>query len=196
MRQASCGQDYAKHSMPLKSTGCGNKGSDSFEPPVFSSPAQVEFCIPTDPPLFARPNTKSKCGQPQFHSSESDIHNFASKSFKWSPRMNVEESGYNYFVTLEIPGVSSDSIKIEVNEKCLIVTGNRSALSCGAGSCNLNKSASSYHKQEISQGPYQVIWPLPTDANKENVSAEIQDGLLRITIPKLSGLRWLRKAHM
>ncbi|XP_075483122.1 uncharacterized protein LOC142523270 isoform X2 [Primulina tabacum] len=211
MRQASCGQDYAQHSLPLKSTSCGNKGS---KPPMFSRPAaQVEFHIPTDPPLeaplFARPNPKSKCGKPQFHTSESITHD-ASKSFKWSPRMNVEESGYNHFVTLEIPGVSSDSIKVEVNEKSLIVSGNRSILSCGAGSCNSNKSA--FHKQEIAQGPYQVIWPLPTDANKENVSAEIhgmfhrvlilvsifwrRDGLLRITIPKLSGLRWLRKARI
>lgn len=200
MRQASCGQDYAQHSMPLKSTSRGNKGSNSFEPPVYSRPTQVEFGIPADPPLeaplFARPNPKSTSGQPQFHSSESTTHDFASKSFKWSPRMNVEESGYNHFVTLEIPGVSSDTIKVEVNKKSLIVTGNRSTLSCGAGSCNSNKCASSYHKQEISQGPYQVTWPLPTDANKKNVSAEIQDGLLRITIPKLSGLRWLRKAHI
>ncbi|XP_073058351.1 uncharacterized protein [Primulina eburnea] len=195
MRQASCGQDYAQHSLPLKSTSCGNKGS---KPPMFSGPDQAEFHIPTEPPLeaplFARPNPKSKCGQPQFHTSESITHDFASKSFKWSPRMNVEESGYNHFVTLEIPGVSSDSIKVEINEKSLIVSGNRSTLSCGVGSCNSNKSA--FHKQEIAQGPYQVIWPLPTDADKENVSAEIQDGLLRITIPKLSGLRWLRKARI
>ncbi|XP_073157597.1 uncharacterized protein [Henckelia pumila] len=204
MRQAanSCGQDYAQHSLPSKSTSCGNKGANSFEPPVFSRPAQAEFHIPADPPLeaplFSRPNPKSKCGQPQFHSSESNrqSHDFTPKSFKWSPRMNVEESGYNHFVTLEIPGVSSDSIKVEVNEKSLIVTGDRSTLSCGAGSRSSNKYASSCHKREIAQGPYQVIWPLPTDANKENVSAEIQDGLLRITIPKLSGLRWLRKAHI
>lgn len=77
-------QDYAQHSMPLKSTSCGNKGSYSFEPPVFSRPTQVEFRIPADPPLeaplFARPNPKSKCGQPQFHSSENNTHDFVSKS--------------------------------------------------------------------------------------------------------------------
>ncbi|KZV43149.1 protein trichome birefringence-like 43 [Dorcoceras hygrometricum] len=177
MRQASCAQDYPRHSLPSRSTSWGNKGSNSFEPPVFSRPAEAEFRHPPDPslgtPLFARPNPKSKCGQPLYHSSESNTQDFASKGFKWSPRMNVEESGYNHFVTLEIPGVSSDSIKVEVNEKSLIVTGNRSTSFAGSGIGNSNESASSYHKQEIAQGPYQVIWPLPDDANKENVSAEI-----------------------
>lgn len=35
-----------------------------------------------------------------------------------------------------------------------------------------NDSISAYHKQEILQGPYQVVWPLPANVNKDSVSAE------------------------
>lgn len=35
-----------------------------------------------------------------------------------------------------------------------------------------NDSISTYHKREILQGPYQVVWPLPADVNKDSVSAE------------------------
>lgn len=35
-----------------------------------------------------------------------------------------------------------------------------------------NDSISTYHKREILQGPYEVVWPLPPDVNKDSVSAE------------------------
>jgi HSP20 family molecular chaperone IbpA len=35
-----------------------------------------------------------------------------------------------------------------------------------------NDSISTYHKQEILQGPYQAAWPLPAHVNKDNVTAE------------------------
>ncbi|KAG8386765.1 hypothetical protein BUALT_Bualt03G0183000 [Buddleja alternifolia] len=204
MRPASTQQGSYMQQPPttaLKSGSCGNKGSNALESPMFSRPAEVEHGIPnlienhsvvqsckySETPMFARPNGN-------FQSKER-IHNFASKGSEWSPRMDVVESGLNYFVKLEIPGVSIDNIKVEVNNQSLIVTGKRSNWSCGAKSCP-NKSASSYHKREILEGPYRIVWPLPTNANKEKVSAEIQDGILRITIPKVSGLRWLRKAHI
>ncbi|PIN05966.1 Molecular chaperone (small heat-shock protein Hsp26/Hsp42) [Handroanthus impetiginosus] len=185
----------------FKSNGCQDKRTNALEPPVFSRPALSDRGIPNvkgiqsvDPspeaPMFARPNETR--GPTQFHFTER-THNVSPKG-KWSPRMDVVESGFNYFITLEIPGVSIDNIKVEVNDQSLIVSGNRSNLSCGA--IGSNKTTSCYHRREIFQGPYQIVWPLPTNANKENVSAEIQDGLLRITIPKLSGLRWLRKAHI
>lgn len=33
-------------------------------------------------------------------------------------------------------------------------------------------SVSRFHKREISHGPYQVVWPLPSNANKDDISAE------------------------
>ena len=35
-----------------------------------------------------------------------------------------------------------------------------------------NDSIFAYHKQEILQGPYQVVWPLPANVNKDSVLAE------------------------
>ncbi|KAL3848710.1 hypothetical protein ACJIZ3_010592 [Penstemon smallii] len=174
--------------------------------PMFSRPAKeaVAKSMFSDPPVFARPNNREREHDPrsrsrsQSQSPKKTCNGFASNELKWSPRMDVAESGFHYFVTLEIPGVSIDNIKVEVNNESLIVTGNRSSSwSCRSSSVCSNKSAaSSYHKKEILQGPFRFAWPLPTNANKDNVSAEIQDGLLQITIPKLSGLRWLRKANM
>lgn len=210
MRQALNKQgNYVQPAIPSKTTNSRKMGSDSLDAPSFSRPAQVEPGIPTfkgtqpvdqgcryaDPapeaPVFARPTKED--GQPMFHSVE-NTHNFARTGSEWSPRMDVVESGFNYVITLEIPGVSIDNVKVEVDDRSLIISGSRLNLSCGAA-CS-NKSVMSYHRREILQGPYRIVWPLPSNTKKENVSAEIQDGLLRVTIPKVSGLRWLRKAYM
>ncbi|KAL0306759.1 UNVERIFIED_CONTAM: hypothetical protein Sradi_6093200 [Sesamum radiatum] len=98
---------------PFKTTDHGNKGPNALGTPAFSRPAQLQPDIPSvkgiqsaEAPRFARPNGKH--GQPEFHSE---------KGSEWSPRMDVLESGLNYVVTLEIPGVSIDNIKVEVDDQ-------------------------------------------------------------------------------
>ncbi|KAL1560574.1 hypothetical protein AAHA92_10768 [Salvia divinorum] len=207
MRQALPEQgNCVQPSVPSQSTDSGKKGSTSLDAPSYSRPAQVEpfkridavdqGCGYTDPssegPVFARPTTEE--GKPVFQSVEK-AHNAAQTGSEWSPRMDVVESGFNYVITLEIPGVSRDNVKVEVDDQSLVISGNRLNRSCGGGLCS-NKPIMTYHRREILRGPYHIIWPLPSNTQKDNVSAEIQDGLLCITIPKLSGLRWLRKAYM
>ncbi|CDY15579.1 BnaA08g28630D [Brassica napus] len=73
---------------------------------------------------------------------------------------------------------------VEVDNLNLIVTGRRTSVGqkVDAGT---KGSICGYQKQEILQGPFKVSWPLPINVNKDNVSAEFMDGLLRIVIPKL-----------
>ncbi|KAL3638267.1 hypothetical protein CASFOL_017638 [Castilleja foliolosa] len=167
-RQGSTSQGaYMRQS---SSSEQGNKSCSnaSEAAPAFSRPtAEVGPTIPyvketqdcsytersLEAPMFARQNEKPK----------EMTHNFATKGHEWSPKMDVVESAINYVVTLEIPGVCVDNIKVEVNDQSLIVKGNR-----------LNKSGSCYHRREIMHGPYRIAWPLPNNANKDNISAEIQ----------------------
>lgn len=36
---------------------------------------------------------------------------------EWSPRMDVEESGRNYILTVEAPGVNVNDIRVEINDQ-------------------------------------------------------------------------------
>ncbi|KAL8508013.1 hypothetical protein ACS0TY_018538 [Phlomoides rotata] len=183
MRQAS--NEQGNYIQPSKSTSCENKGYNALEAPSFSRPAQdkpviptvnavhsvVQGCSYTDPapeaPVFARPVREN--GRTVVHYEEK-AHNLEPKSVEWSPRMDIVESGLSFVVTLEIPGVSVDNVKVEVHDQSLIINGNRSNWCCGS-----NNSAMSYHRREILRGPYRIVWPLPSTANKKNVSAEIQE---------------------
>ncbi|XP_058100903.1 uncharacterized protein LOC131245442 [Magnolia sinica] len=205
MREVSIKQEFGHSSslqegMPLKSSGLENE-KNSYElpgAPLFARPAQTDIHIShvgdhqpvkqecelssIEPPVFAR-GSKGMVGQKQ-PSVKMIRHAACCDGFEWSPRMDIAESGRNYVVTVEIPGVSMDGIRVEVDSRNLTVTGKRSIQWWRVANVSVNSNPT-YHRREILQGPYQVVWPLPDDVNKDSVSAEFVDGFLQITLPKL-----------
>ncbi|KAI5062295.1 hypothetical protein GOP47_0022834 [Adiantum capillus-veneris] len=92
------------------------------------------------------------------------------------------ESRVSYVVTIEVPGVQADGIRVEVNEDRLLVSGSRSP-ECWMDGFK-QKEKATYHQKELSQGPFKAQWPLPKNINLDCVSAEFMDGFLRIILPK------------
>ncbi|XP_019158889.1 PREDICTED: uncharacterized protein LOC109155718 [Ipomoea nil] len=167
--------------IPPKSIGYANTASNASEAPMFSRPSSVEpsKCSP-EAPRFARPRGTTA----QESRVQSRPRNYASETKGWSPKMDVAESRLNYMIMVELPGVNVSDIKVEVSDQNLMISGNRPAPWKVA--TYLCDSVSAYHKRDILQGPYQLAWPLPSNVNKDSVSAEFFDGLLRVIVPKLS----------
>uniref|UniRef100_A0A7N0TJB6 SHSP domain-containing protein n=1 Tax=Kalanchoe fedtschenkoi TaxID=63787 RepID=A0A7N0TJB6_KALFE len=134
-----------------------------------------------DRPKFARPHS---IVQEQDLASEEQVNIQKPVGTQWSPKMDVVETQCNYVVTAEVPGIGIDDIRVEVNNQNLVVMGKRATQWWKIASCS-SDSLPRYHKKSISQGSYQVQWPLPADANRDNVSAQFVNGILQITIPKL-----------
>ncbi|XP_035540786.1 uncharacterized protein LOC108982757 [Juglans regia] len=192
MRQASIEEvTSAESDVPHKSSGY-ESSYNIFEAPLFSGPKRkepnsahtgqpmVQGCILTmnETPKFSRPS-----GRRKLH-DEKRIHSSESEGIEWTPRMDIAESGRNYVMMVEIPGVNTNDIRVEVDDQKLAVRGIRSTQDWKVAGCS-NGSISSYHKREISRGPYQVVWPLPAGVNKDGISAEFLNGFLEIIIPKL-----------
>ncbi|KAK9284380.1 hypothetical protein L1049_023551 [Liquidambar formosana] len=187
MRQVSIEQGIsAQPGMPPKCSSSANERSSiASEVPLFSRPARMEPKFPKfgvvppmmqdcklsapDPPKFSRPNRRIG-GQKQFRSKKK-MHAPESDGMKRSPRMDVAESRCNYVVTVELPGVGINDIRVEVHDQNLIVMGKSSNQWWKVASYS-NDSVSAYHKREIFRGPYHVVWPLPAGVNKDCVSAE------------------------
>jgi len=131
-------------------------------------------------PLFAKPTIGSNKGNNTTPVEGHLTGQQMNSCNEWSPRMNVAESGSDYVVTIELPGVSASSIRVEVDDERLIVTGQRSTEWWRYG----NEKSAVYHKRELSEGPYRVVWNLPGNSNKDAVSAEFVDGFLQIRILK------------
>ncbi|KAF9669431.1 hypothetical protein SADUNF_Sadunf14G0106900 [Salix dunnii] len=172
------------------------------ETPLFSRPTKIKPNLPKVEPIltpakyckstmsafpkFARPYRSiinSRNGQFQF---EKTIYSPESNGIEWSPRMDVVESGVNYVLTIEIPGVKVDDIRVEIHGQNLKVTGKRSTQSWKRApeGCS-NDSILRYHKKDILEGPYEIVWHLPVDGNRDSVSAEFLNGFLQVTVPKM-----------
>ncbi|ESR61266.1 hypothetical protein CICLE_v10016256mg [Citrus x clementina] len=178
--------------MPLKCDA-------SPEAPLFSRPARMEpaefrnytlmqplpqDCKLSTPDLrkFAKPDGRS-VKQVQFGSNKKSP-SFKPTGIEWSPRMNVSELGSNYVMTVEIPGVHVNDIRVEVDDRKLTVMAKHSTECWKVAGCS-NGSISAYHRREYGQEPYQIVWALPTNVDKDIISAEFLNGLLQIIIPKL-----------
>ncbi|XP_022148040.1 uncharacterized protein LOC111016826 isoform X2 [Momordica charantia] len=195
----SCGAYMRQASITEGNQRSNSQASlDAYEGPLYSRPAtegripgvgieqpvaQNFNLIASEPPLFARACFGISEHNNHFVSETKQPSSGSNGIGGCSPRMDVAESGRGYVLTVEIPGVKINDIRVEVDDQKLTIIGKRSNQYHEMVGCS-RESIRSYHKREILQGPYQVVWPLPININKDGVSAEFWDGLLRITLPK------------
>ncbi|MCD9560900.1 hypothetical protein HAX54_019723 [Datura stramonium] len=182
--------------LPFKSNDCAKKTSGASEGPMFSRPTNKKFHFTAqgckyhetaaEAPKFARPRTRTnEASHFQLKERRNGLESNG-KQRRCFALIGVFFAGINNEVngllgwmlqnledvcrSIELPGVNISDIKVEVSDKSLIVSGSRST-QCKVASY-LNDLVSAYHKKEIVQGPYRVFWPLPSNANKDRVSAE------------------------
>ncbi|KAF1890350.1 hypothetical protein Lal_00013604 [Lupinus albus] len=197
MRQASVEEGSSTSFVAPKTHGAISESPSNARAPCFARTARTESNFTNsmfqpmahvqeydfrtlDPPTFARPSRQIRRGD-QLHSEKKACN--SDGGIEWSPRMDVAESEGKYVITVEVPGLNTSDIRVEVDDQKLSVKGSRSTRSLTVAG-HPNASVSSYHKREILHGPYEVAWLLPTGVNKESVSAQLLDGFLHIIIPK------------
>ncbi|KAL5732201.1 hypothetical protein ACHQM5_004848 [Ranunculus cassubicifolius] len=170
-----------------KDSSYKHSGAPLFSRPAYTEPdpRTVEYrpakqesqMSVEEPPKFSRPY-RGISTQNQIISKD-----IKPEGIKLSPRMDVAESARNYAIFLELPGVTIDNIRVEVDDRNLIVTGTRPT-QCLAASSGSKDSIRTYQKKDDLQGPYHIVWPLPNDVKRDRISAELLNGVLRITLPK------------
>ena len=98
------------------------------------------------------------------------------EAISWIPPMDIYESGKNYIVCAELPGVELGNIKIEFSELQFTIKGERRF----EESC----SQENYHSLEVQPGRFRRTFLLPEPVDKDRIQMELSDGLLRVTLPK------------
>jgi len=93
------------------------------------------------------------------------------------PYMNVAEYKDQIEVVMELPGVDKVSIKIQVHDGVLSVSGERKAPELPKGS--------EWIRREISYGTFTRSLQIPERIDVSKVAAEHINGILRIVLPKL-----------
>ena len=92
------------------------------------------------------------------------------------PAAEVAESDGDVIIKLEVPGVEKDKLHVSVTEDEVTVRGEARK--------ETEEKKKNYYRQEISYGAFQRTVPLPSDVDPAKASAELKDGMLKITLPK------------
>lgn len=90
------------------------------------------------------------------------------------PAINLTEDKDNYYVRAELPGLSADELDIQVTGKNLSIAGERKIASEDA----------KYHRRERDAGKFSRIIGLPGEIDSGKVEAGLENGILKIAIPK------------
>jgi HSP20 family protein len=96
----------------------------------------------------------------------------------WLPPMDLYETGAAYVLTAELPGLDRDEFQITVADGRLVLSGARARDSV---------ACEEYHNVERGHGEFSRSVPLPPSADVDRIEADMRDGVLTVTIPKLRG---------
>jgi len=96
----------------------------------------------------------------------------------FSPSINTREGKFAYHIDIDLPGVNKDNVAIHIDDDVLTISGERKTKD--------ETKKKDYYKIESSFGQFERRFALPVNLDVENIHAESSDGVLEITLPKLT----------
>lgn len=105
----------------------------------------------------------------------------ARRETSWNPACDVEEGADHYMLTLEMPGVPEDQIKLEVIDQQLTISGERRPKETKAG------EGAYYSERRF--GSFMRSFSLPAGVDTDKIEANYEHGLLRVYVPKAASAR-------
>jgi HSP20 family protein len=94
----------------------------------------------------------------------------------WNPAVDLYEKDDHYMIKAELPGVDKNDIKIDLKDRLLTLSGERSY--------DKEVKEENYYRRERSYGKFQRAFTLPADVDSDKIKAEFKDGVLEIEVPK------------
>ena len=95
---------------------------------------------------------------------------------RWNPAVDLYEKDDHFVIKAELPGVDKKDIAIDLKDRVLTLSGERSYEN--------EVKEESYYRRERSYGKFQRAFTLPADVDSDKIKAEFKDGLLQIEVPK------------
>jgi HSP20 family protein len=97
----------------------------------------------------------------------------------WTPPVDLYETASEFVLTAELPGLSRDQIEIHAEDGRIVIRGARNADGGREIPCE------QYHRVERGHGRFSRAFSLPEPIDIEGITADLKDGILSVTIPKL-----------
>ncbi|HWB12153.1 MAG TPA: Hsp20/alpha crystallin family protein [Pirellulales bacterium] len=92
------------------------------------------------------------------------------------PKVNLAETDGNLEVSVDLPGMKPEDIKVEMRNGNLVVSGERKE--------EKEEKGKTYHRIERSYGSFCRTVPLPAKVEEGKIDAKFANGVLSVTLPK------------
>ncbi len=100
----------------------------------------------------------------------------SSEASGWSPPTDLYETPDHYVITAEIAGLTRGDVDLEVGEGHLTLRGRRPEPSI---------CCEQYHRVERGHGTFSRTFDLPQAVDAAQITADLRDGVLTVTVPKI-----------
>lgn len=103
-----------------------------------------------------------------------DVTEKSEKYFR--PEVDIVENDDSFELFLTIPGMDKKNISIEFKKDELVISGERKEFT--------ENKESKYHLSEINVGKFSRKFYLPDNIDRDKLSAEMNNGVLTVVLPK------------
>ncbi len=103
-------------------------------------------------------------------------HSGVGNGRRWIPAMDLVESGDEFVLRADLPGLSEGDVNIELEDNVLTISGERKT--------EHEERKGGYYRVERSSGKFSRSLSLPEGVDPEAVNASFENGVLEVRIPK------------
>lgn len=98
-----------------------------------------------------------------------------------APALNVKETAEDYIMEMAVPGLEKEWVRINVTNEGLLHVAIENKMEHKE-----EDKKQHYLRREFSYSNYQQTYVLPDDIVKDNISAKVDNGVLTVTMPKVT----------
>ena len=99
----------------------------------------------------------------------------------WTPAVRLIETADNYVVTVQLAGIDPDTIDIQATRETVAITGERPQPEVAESDRILH--------DDLRYGTFRRVVNLPKPVQNDAVTADFNNGLLTLTLPKVEEVR-------
>lgn len=102
-------------------------------------------------------------------------------AMSWKPAIELQDTEENLLLRAEIPGVDGKDINVHVTREAVAISGEHRF--------EKKTEEKGFFRSEFRYGNFQRVIPLPVPIQNDQVKADFKDGILTLTLPKVTEAR-------
>jgi len=96
----------------------------------------------------------------------------------WMPALELVDAGDNFVLKAQLPGIDPKDIDVQVTPEAISISGSRHYEN--------TEEKPRYVRSEFRYGKFHRVLTLPAHIQNDSVQAEYKDGILMLTLPKVT----------